>query len=100
MEEKVKLDEIYIPSQDVVVRQIEDEMIIIPVASGIGNMEDELYTVNKNGKAIMKLLDGKNSLQDIVAELSEKYDAPPGELERDTIGFVQELFKRRLLVRV
>ena len=55
MDSKNPLDIIYVPSEDVVAREIEGEMIIVPIASGIGDMEDELYTLNETGKAIWKL---------------------------------------------
>ena len=52
MEAKVDLDAIYAPSEDIVAREIEGELIIVPLVSGIGDMEDELYTMNETGRAI------------------------------------------------
>jgi hypothetical protein len=43
MEPKVNLDAAYVPSEDVVAREIEGELIIVPLAAGIGDMEDELF---------------------------------------------------------
>jgi hypothetical protein len=40
MEAQVALDAIYVPSEDVVFRDIEGELIIVPLTSGIGDMED------------------------------------------------------------
>jgi Coenzyme PQQ synthesis protein D (PqqD) len=94
------LDVIYVPSEDVVAREIEGEMIIVPIASGIGDMEDELYTLNDTGKAIWKQLDGKNSLRQIAQALTDEYDAPLADLERDVLGLVDELVKRKMLVTV
>ena len=37
------------PSEDVVAREIEGEFIIVPLAAGIGDMEDELYSLNESG---------------------------------------------------
>jgi hypothetical protein len=36
MEEKIVLDAIYAPSEDVVAREIEGELIIVPLVAGIG----------------------------------------------------------------
>jgi len=82
----------------VVAREIEGEMIIVPIASGIGDMEDELYTLNDTGKAIWKQLDGKHSLGQIAKALMDEYDAPLADLERDVLGLVDELVKRKMLV--
>ena len=94
----VKLDGVYLPSEDIVAREIEGELIIVPLVSGIGDMEDELYSLNDTGKEIWRLLDGKNSLQDVVRLLSDQFDAAPGEIEADVVGLAGELYRRRMLV--
>ena len=53
------MDAVYAPSEDVVAREIEGELIIVPLVAGIGDMEDELYTLNETGRAIWDRLDGK-----------------------------------------
>jgi hypothetical protein len=94
------LDATYVPSEDVVAREIEGDIIIVPLAAGVGDMEDTLYTLNETGRAIWDLLDGKRNLKAVVEALSAEYEAPPGELERDVRGLVAELVRRRMLVRV
>ena len=93
------VDSAYVPSDDVVARDIEGEFILVPLASGIGNMEDELYILNETGKAIWQKLDGKKILREIAVELNVEFDGPLEEIERDVIGLVGELFKRRMVVR-
>ena len=83
-----------------VAREIEGELIIVPLVAGIGDMEDELFTLNKTGKAIWDLLDGKRNLGDVTSALTENYESPPNEIEQDVIGLVEELVKRRMLVEV
>lgn len=98
MEAKVSLDGRYKPSEDVVARTIEGELIIVPLVSGIGDLEDELFTLNETGKAIWDRLDGKRTLRDVLTELLVEFEAPAGEIEQDLIGLVEELVKRRILV--
>jgi len=100
MEAKVSLDGLYMPSEDVVARNIEGELIIVPLIAGIGDMEDELYTMNETGKAIWDRLDGKKKLKDVLEELSAEFEAPAGEIEKDVIGLVDELVRRKILVEV
>lgn len=88
------------PSQDIVAREIEGEIIIVPLASGIGDLEDELYTLNETGRAIWNLLDGKRTLREASAVLSARFDAPAGEIEQDLTGLAEELLKRRIIVEV
>lgn len=96
----IELHHIYLLSEDVVARDIEGEMIIVPVASGIGDMEDELYTLNDIGRAIWQRLDGKTALKDLINALGDEYDAPPGQIETDVVGFMSELLRRGLILRV
>jgi len=100
METKADRNRTYVPSDDVVVREIEGELVIVPLVSGIGNVEDELFTLNETGRVIWERLDGIKSLKDLARELASEYEAPEGEIERDVIGLVQELLRRRMLVEV
>lgn len=98
MDAKARLDAAYAPSDDVVAREIEGELIIVPLVAGIGDMEDELFTLNEIGKAIWDRLDGQKTLEALVAELSAEFEGPVEEIQRDVTGFVDELLSRRMLV--
>jgi coenzyme PQQ biosynthesis protein PqqD len=100
METKVDLEAIYSISEDVVSREIEGEILIVPLVSGIGDMEDELFNLNESGKAIWQRLDGQKNLKKVVEELSEEFEAPKEEIEQDVKGFVEELLKRGMVVDV
>ncbi len=100
METMLTLEVVCAPSEGVVAREIEGEIIIVPLVSGIGNADDELFTLNETGKAIWQLLDGKRTLQDVSRELSAEFESPAGEIERDVLGLVEELLKRRMLVEI
>jgi hypothetical protein len=95
---EAKLDGIYAPSDDIVAREIEGELIIVPLAAGIGDLEDDLYTFSETGKVIWTRLDGSTSLRAIALSLSEEYEADPGEIEQDTLDLVTELLARRMVL--
>lgn len=98
MEVMVQLNTVYAPSDDVVAREIEGQLIIVPLISGVGDMEEELFTLNETGRAIWSKLDGKRKLKDVVRELSCEFDDPGGEIEADVIGLVRELLRRRMVI--
>jgi len=100
MEAKVSLDMIYAPSENVVAREVQGEFIIIPITSGVGDLEDEIFTLNETGKSIWAKLDGKKALKDVAGELSQEFGAPVEEIEKDCLGLAEELAKRRMLVEV
>ena len=97
METKVTLDTICVPSEDVVAREIEGDMIIVPLVAGIGDADDELYTLNETGKAIWKKLDGELTLGQVAKVLTEEFSSPEGEIEKDVLGFATEMVKRGIL---
>ncbi len=94
------MNRICIPSKDIVARKIEGEIVIVPLVSGIGNLEDELYTLNETGRAIWEHLDGKKTLKEIASELASEFDGPLEEIERDVAGLAEELMKRKMLVQI
>ena len=94
------MNRICIPSNDIVARKIEGEIVIVPLISGIGDLEDELYTLNETGRAIWERLDGEKSVRDIAVDLASEFDALPEEIERDVAGLADELIKRKMLVEI
>ena len=100
MEENVNLHATYVPSDDVVAREISGEIVIVPLVAGMADMEVELFALNEAGKSIWDKLDGKKPLKDLVEEFTAEFDDLSGDIEKDVIGFVAELLRRRILVEV
>lgn len=92
------LDVIMVPSEDLVSRVIEDELIIVPLTSGIGDMDAELYTMNETGRAIWSRLDGSRTLRIIADEIAEEFSSSPGVIEKDVLGLMEELEKMKMVV--
>ena len=91
-------DAVYVASQDIVARKIEGEIIIVPLTAGIGDMEDELFTLNETGKAVWQRLDGTRSLRDLIDDLADEFEAAAGEIEKDVMGLVAEFLKRKIII--
>jgi len=72
---------------------------LVPIAAGVGDAEDALFTLNETGRAIWGLLDGVRSLRQVAAELTREFEAAPAVIEADILGLVRELASRRMLVR-
>ena len=97
MEIKTTMDTICVPSEDVVAREIEGDMIIVPLVSGVGQADDELYTLNETGKAIWNVLDGQKTLGQVVEFLSDRFSSTEGEIERNVLGFAETMVKLGML---
>jgi hypothetical protein len=91
---------VLVPSPDIVAREIEGELIIVPLVAGIGDLEDELYSMNDTGREVWRLLDGTRTLDEIAAALAEQFDEPQSAILADVQGLVGELVRRRMLVEV
>jgi hypothetical protein len=94
---EITLKNICLPSDDVVARVIEGDMIIVPLVAGMGDADDELYTLNETGQAIWQKLDGEKTLGQVSAELAEEFSSPAGEIEKDVLGFASEILRRGML---
>jgi hypothetical protein len=97
MTSELTLKTICVPSDDVVAREIEGDVIIVPLVTGVGDADDELYTLSPTGQAIWQKLDGKRTLEDVATALAGEFDVPLPEIEKDVLGFVSELAQRRFL---
>ena len=95
---KIRMDMILSHSTDVVSREIDGALIIVPLTAGVGDMEDDLFSMNESGTEIWNMLDGKKTLQEVVDVLVEQYQAARGEIAQDVAGIVMELLERRMLV--
>lgn len=100
MKTNVTLEAIYAVSNDVVVRKVEDVIIVIPIESDTDDTKSEPYLLNKTAQVIWQRFNGKRSLKDIVADLSSKFNMPGKDIEKDVIGFVQKLLDKKYLVKV
>lgn len=96
----VQWEGVYRHSKEIVAREIEGELIIVPLVSGISETDDELFTLNETGRAIWALLDGKNNLTQIVQILTERYEGGAETIEQDVHGLVLELLTRRMIKQV
>ena len=92
------IDKIYKPSEEVVAREIQGDFIVIPITSGAGDPEDEIFTLNDTGRAVWDKLNGKKNLKEIGSELAKEFDGPIEEIEKGILGIVEELLNRKIVV--
>ncbi len=95
---QLNLNVVCAPSGDIVAREIEGEFIIVPLVAGIGDAEDEMYTLNETGHAIWRKLDGARTLGAVVEALAQEFATPRADIESDVLGFASELVERRILI--
>lgn len=95
---KSVLKVIYCKSNEIVAREIEGELIIIPMVAGIGNMENEIYALDEIGQEIWNRIDGQRSVNQIINELEALYDTDHETIQKDALGLIKEIASRRIII--
>jgi hypothetical protein len=91
------MDSVLAPSDDVVSRVIDGELVIVPLDAGVGDADD-LFTLNETGAAVWELLDGERPLAVVVDEVGRRFDVPRADVEADVLEFAADLLARGFAV--
>jgi hypothetical protein len=97
MAERLTLQTVLVPSDDVVSRTIDGELVIVPLDAGVGDADD-IFTLNETGAAVWELLDGERSLAEMVEDVCRRFDVPQAEVEADVLEFAADLLARGFAV--
>lgn len=54
-------------------------------------VHDRVFELDEISKDIIKLIDGRNSIEDIMKALSQEYDVAQEEIESDVYNFLKEI---------
>ena len=84
------LNERYIKESNFVTRSIAEETIIVPINSGVGDL-DSIYTLNEVGSTVWKLIDGERSTSQIVEAIIEEFEVTREEAIRDVLALLAQL---------
>lgn len=100
MEKTTALNAVYAISDQIIVRDIEKELIIIPLTSGRADLESEFYALKDTARAFWLKVDGQQKLGHIVEALANEFDASRSVVETEILLLVEELLKRQMLIDV
>lgn len=79
-------------------RVIDNEAVIIPLDEQTPESE-KINFLNETGTKIWELIDGKNSIKDIIVKIVEEYDIDEKEAEKEVMSFIKKL-KNKNLVKI
>jgi hypothetical protein len=89
---------IAIPSKDIVTREIQGEVIIIPLDPESTENGDALFTLDAIGQTIWEKLKPGKTIGDIIQELQQEYEDPHNTIEKDVREFVTLLASKGILI--
>ena len=58
---------------------------------------ERIFKVDATAVAVLQLCDGERNLASIVAELAERYTAPPAVIEKDVVAMLADLKAKGVL---
>lgn len=85
-------ESVFRKSDSVVSRKIDDETIVVPIRQNVGDLES-IYTLNEVGARVWELLDGKNTVRQIIQMITNEYDVGADQSENDVLDFLKQLIE-------
>jgi hypothetical protein len=79
-------------SPSVVTRKTGNEYVLVPIANNIADM-NSVYTLNETGAFIWEQIDGKKTVEEIIAALTAEYDIDNKIAEADVLLFIENMSK-------
>jgi coenzyme PQQ synthesis protein D (PqqD) len=77
---------------DVVVRELDGEAVLLNLESGM------YFGLDSVGTRVWQLIDQHHRLSAVVGAMCEEFDAPPETIERDVLRLVTELVEKGIVV--
>ena len=65
------------PSPDVIGRRLDDRFVVVNLRT------NHIYELNRTAAALWELLEAETDLSDLVPAIVERFDADPGDVQRD-----------------
>ena len=86
----VSLKSIPSPSPSIVTRKTGNEYVLVPIANNIADM-NSVYTLNETGAFIWELIDGKRSVEELIAAVTSEYDIEKKTATKDVFSILNNL---------
>lgn len=77
-------------SPSIVTRKTGNEYVLVPITNNIADMHS-VYTLNETGAFIWEQINGKRSVEEIIAALTSEYDIDNKSAEADVFSFIDNM---------
>jgi len=94
------LKAIYKASDNIVARQIEDELIIVPIENNIADFDDAIFSFNETGRRVWDLINGELTIESICNLLASEYDSSLEEIKKDVCELTSKLLAANIIIRI
>lgn len=96
--QEVSLFSVFRKIDNIIVKEIEDELLVITMNNGITDIDSSIYTINTTGKIIWEKLTGLISLDAIIEDLAGEYDVSREIIEKDVKKLIRDFLDKGLIL--
>ncbi|HKN24067.1 MAG TPA: PqqD family protein [Candidatus Acidoferrum sp.] len=87
----------FIRNREVVSRKIEGELIIVPIRSGVGDL-NSLYTLNAVGSVLWDFMAEGHTVGEMVQRVCDEFEVTRKQAEQDIETFLGSLLEEKLVL--
>jgi hypothetical protein len=89
----------FVCNREVVARHIEGELVIVPIRSGVGDL-NSLYTLNAVGAVLWEFMTVGHTLDEMVSRVCNEFEVPASRAENDIQEFLDSMLAEKLIQQV
>lgn len=77
-------------SPSIVTRKTGNEYVLVPIANNIADM-NSVYTLNETGAFIWEQINGKRTVEELIAAVNEEYEIDYENAKMDVFDFIENM---------
>jgi hypothetical protein len=89
----------FVRNREVVTRQIDGELLIVPIRRGVGNL-NSLYTLNLVGYVLWEYLNEGRTFPEMVQRVCDEFEVTVAQAQNDIQLFLDSLLEEQLIQSV
>jgi len=86
----------FIRNREVVSRQIEGELIIVPIRHGVGDL-NSLYTLNQVGLVLWDFMQEEHTVPEMMNRVCDEFEVTAAQAQDDIRAFLDSLLEEKLI---
>jgi len=94
----MSLDKIYTPSEKIISRDIMGTLVIVPIESGIADLNDAMYSFNETGTIAWNCIEQKKTVGQICSAIALEYESDMEKIENGVKNLITTLLEKGIIV--
>jgi hypothetical protein len=86
----------FVRNREVVTRQIQGELVIVPIRSGVGDL-NSLYTLNQVGSVLWDFMNEGHTIEEMVSRVCDEFEVSSSQAQGDIQNFLGAMLQEKLV---